>query len=540
MEENQSTDTKVIREVGIGIPEPYDEKFNQILLSDSLLISQLEDLRERYGKLAKTHLAGKFQRALMNRHNDESRCRLMPIVTPDGKIRVATLNEADVIWVARAMTSVIMPHTKRLPYTRNILFNEPVHLRGKEGSKLYSVDFAKSTDPISVDLSKFVLEEIGKAIGAPFWWSDAIETVIRPFTLDGTDKPVTCGAMMGLGPGWSVLCVLNGFAAHRARCNFRSFQVCGDDLIGLWTQKQIEIYNSTVEHLGLVLNKKKSFISPNYGVFCERFVERTSKQTAVCSPQLRIGEACGSFKVDAKRGLLAIDALQAALHDRTVVPPIRECIRRTIKSSRKGLPHIAGEFRQGGTASGKIDATAVIRYALFGPTQLDKKHSDPTISKAREALRNLPSTSTGIPVETVLSQFRAELELSHRMKSHQRSDIPTIRSTKQVRKSVQARTTEAKGIIDDHHGPLNVIREISRGNVKTYVKANAVNWKTVAQHLRHHRPGQALDVLTRSWRSFVDPQSIDTCLKRYLPTVPEQFMTEFSQAHRVWDSPHTT
>lgn len=117
------------------------------------------------------------------------------------------------------MTSYLMPFTKRMKALQSIMRNKATTLYStKSNTKLYSADFSKSTDPISIPLARFVLNELIKHLGKPTWWDQAMDAVINEHKLvqsgihDG--KITKCGALMGQGPGWTVLCILNDFAAN--------------------------------------------------------------------------------------------------------------------------------------------------------------------------------------------------------------------------------------------------------------------------------------------------------------------------------------
>jgi len=73
---------------------------------------------------------------------------------------------------------------RKIPISRTILRDEPLNLyRGAQGDyNLYSVDFSKSTDPISVTLSRFVLHRIGKVIRAPSDWHKMIDRSVNTTT----------------------------------------------------------------------------------------------------------------------------------------------------------------------------------------------------------------------------------------------------------------------------------------------------------------------------------------------------------------------
>ena len=83
--------------------------------------------------------------------------------------------------------------------------------------------------------------------------------------VDGTDVIVKCGALLGLGPSWVILSILNSFAAEEAGASSSSYAVCGDDLVALWTRSQIEGYLAALPLLNLQGNRDKSFVGHENG-----------------------------------------------------------------------------------------------------------------------------------------------------------------------------------------------------------------------------------------------------------------------------------
>jgi len=194
---------------------------------------------------------------------------------------------------------------KRCSALKEIMTNDVIKLdgrgaesRGDGNLSLYSADFAKSTDPIGNGTSAFVLRSMSKHICVPEWVDKAITKVTTPQEMYFSDKSKhtkmsSCGAFMGLGHGWVVLCILNGWAAWKAGVTPESYRICGDDLIGLWSRESIRRYEQAIVSIGLKLNKAKSFIA-KHGVFCERLVKRTGHYEATCQYCVRLGEACGT------------------------------------------------------------------------------------------------------------------------------------------------------------------------------------------------------------------------------------------------------
>jgi len=100
------------------------------------------------------------------------------------------------------------------------------------------------------------------------------------------------GIHMGEGISWPILCLINGWAAWHAGATKESYAICGDDLIGFWSRKTADRYETNLEAAGLVINKSKSFFSPR-GVFCERIVEVCPDGSARSTQRLTMAEAGG-------------------------------------------------------------------------------------------------------------------------------------------------------------------------------------------------------------------------------------------------------
>jgi len=84
-------------------------------------------------------------------------------------------------------------------------------------------------------------------------------------------KTTVRGCHMGLGSTWTILSLLNIWAAFNAGAPKGSYKVCGDDLIGLWPRDVVEEYERLIRQIGLKLNRSKSFYGSS-GVFCEKLV----------------------------------------------------------------------------------------------------------------------------------------------------------------------------------------------------------------------------------------------------------------------------
>jgi len=160
---------------------------------------------------------------------------------------------------------------------------------------------------------------------------------------------------MGLGASWPVLCIINGFAAWRAKTPKESVRICGDDLIALMTRRQRQQYDHTLEALGLKINFEKSFFGP-YGTFCERLAVPTITSVTSTKVDIRdvghIAELCASKFTAGKSsaGLATLDQ----------VSKIDDSIAR--KTLRRLQPHSAGTgpLRFGGRGDGVVTARRLV------------------------------------------------------------------------------------------------------------------------------------------------------------------------------------
>jgi hypothetical protein len=276
-----------------------------------------------------------------------------------------------------------------------MLKNEPVDLRWRGSGDIvaYSADLSAATDHIGNDLAHDGLESALDAVGAPRWLraiSHHITSSIRvqyevpvpggePDEVVLAEAPVTCGALMGLGPGWTTLSLLNRFAAISAGAQRASFAVCGDDLVAIWPRTVCDRYEANLEALGLVVNRAKSFRGEG-AVFCEQFGLRSPTRDGW---RLRLRErVCLSEAsavttrvagVSVERGLACVDRLrEVADGARRASRPVRALARLTAKRlafhSRK---LVAGSLAEGGSGQGAATAQTVRIFAMAGaaPTE---------------------------------------------------------------------------------------------------------------------------------------------------------------------------
>jgi len=435
--------------------------------------------------------------------------KILPIIQPDGKIRIATLHHSTVLWAARAMTAHLLPHLKRITFSRNMLRNEKVLLKNPNPNAIvYSADLSKSTDPISIPLARWVLNRIVEKIGRPVWWNQAMNAVITVHKLEYEDQlfSTVCGALMGLGPGWTVLSILNAFCAEDAGAQRGSYAVCGDDLLGFWSESVCDRYERNLQLAGLVANRDKSFRSPTHGVFCERLATRKGQEVQAL-PCIRIGEACGSRALDGNQGIAVVDHLyRLSQRDPAGYQKTHRILRKMAKRVAVRLaiaPGLAGSLSCGGGGCSKPNALTVLMYYKFGPTPITRAAYDPRITSLRQQLRTAKPKVHGVVAEDVLIEGRAQVEAEWRLLDKTRLPTGGLLKYRDVRKGLFMRQRQVKKAIRQHHGILNTIeRETSYALVTPTLKRN------VCHALRRRRWGTALNLLQRSWSRTVDESDV--------------------------------
>jgi len=144
-------------------------------------------------------------------------------------------------------------------------------------ARIYSADLSAATDYIGHELAQTVGRVLNRRLASDQRECAAVMKILGSHDDEGV--LTSSGIHMGLGPTWVVLSLLNSFAAWNAGARKESYAVCGDDLVGLWKPSIKRKYEATLERLGLVVNKSKSFYGDR-GVFCERLIERVSPTEA--------------------------------------------------------------------------------------------------------------------------------------------------------------------------------------------------------------------------------------------------------------------
>ncbi|QJT93772.1 RNA-dependent RNA polymerase [Erysiphe necator associated narnavirus 40] len=185
-----------------------------------------------------------------------------------GKVRIVTKHDSELVALSSTARRALWPFLNSdlnrplsVPLKDSTMVEVTFPIgRCKSSYKVFSADLSAATDYLSHEAIGLVAAKVG----CPLSW-------ISPLTLD--NKPVYRGTAMGLPASWPVLSII-----HFAICSVvdpcKGFYLKGDDLIALWTNKQIDHYYDLCDSVGFVVNKSKSVISDGYGTFCEFYYQR--------------------------------------------------------------------------------------------------------------------------------------------------------------------------------------------------------------------------------------------------------------------------
>jgi hypothetical protein len=343
------------------------------------------------------------------------------------KTRVVSSHPAYVTHYSRCVSRHLLPVLKDSLVSRDSLRNLTIELKNKsDQAVLYSADLTAASDWIDHTVGQAALKGILEGLGVQHAEIESALRCLEPYRINNEgkykDRITTRGAHMGLGTTWTVLSILNFFAARAAGAPIGSFKICGDDLIGLWTRKQIAFYEEAIEDLGLKLNKTKSFIGPR-GVFCEKLIEITrqfrgrqtvAEQVPVPQPTLKEcwpeKERCDPQQVSQLRQLS---------NTKTVFKPVRELCSQAIRRASRALSNLPmGPVAYGGRGEGKINPLHVKSklktFLIRGPFSIRRDVGSSALKDRTEIYRFERTTNPAhgrTPYEDVLvSEMMADRE----------------------------------------------------------------------------------------------------------------------------------
>jgi hypothetical protein len=222
-----------------------------------------------------------------------------------GKVRVATIHTAAQMHAARVLSQRTLGALKRIGMFKKILKGEKTELKRDTHSalaRLFSADLTAATEYLRFDVNRTVIDALAEALSWTELEKEAAQNIMGPQLCDIDNVLMTTrqGGLLGLGLSWSVLSLVNAFCATRYAAE-ETLEICGDDLIGLWTPKEIASYRKYLIRVGLKSNITKEFVGLKGGVFCERMV--TAKWNSRKGYDMaRGGNDCGIAEASGARG----------------------------------------------------------------------------------------------------------------------------------------------------------------------------------------------------------------------------------------------
>jgi len=428
---------------------------------------------------------------------------LRPITVPElgGKVRIATMHPAVLVYTARDMTSRLLPGIRHLLPLRDVMGNRPIRITSTgPRAKVYSADLSKATDYMPHKVAQAILLKMAEIMEIESHESAAIKVILGRQTVNdeqGTPLVTKGGVHMGLGLGWIALNIVNMFAAYKAGVPATSFAVCGDDLCGYWTQKNIQAYEHTVSSLGLVINKEKSFIG-DAGVFCEQFVRVVSPQTAESMSYCRLAEATAA-KRRTRSTRVPIRTLIDPLLKTT--GPLRNLALRTVSRLQAKLPqHTLGRVAAGGIGN-KSDAISALMALRKGHEKVRGKNAlsaNRIMKDVWERCTNDPSASDDLQTDSIQAAASAAIrrvqELSTDPEERKNTnEIPTDKqffSACRAHRRAWGRKIKVRGLLPVFNETLTQSRVNSRDRykIKRLLRLSHPPWREIERlSLRQRR-----------------------------------------------------
>jgi len=369
------------------------------------------------------------------------------------KVRIATMHPGTLAYFSRAMAARLLPVLKRMRVTRRILHGDTIHLRGFCRAKIYSADLSAASDFIRHDIGQKVLEGIADGLNIQGPTREALLRCIGPMVVPVNNKPewTRMGAHMGLGTTWTVLSVLNYFAASKAGDD-RSFAICGDDLVAAWTPEQVLVYENMIESLGLKLNKTKSYYGES-GVFCEQAVTSTGGNDFWryyrSRPQPVLSEiTCARGTPDGTTR----ESLKALLTT-SLLRIVRKGIDQTLRNTRKGMiegPVCLGGF--GGETSNEKAPYLLSAFLQFGPVRYNPEKNE----DMRNLNANILSYGLTVPIKNCIPTDKAIISAKclrdmKEIRTGKTTEVFDKASNNKVRRLCRKRLQQGEALLQEAH-----------------------------------------------------------------------------------------
>jgi hypothetical protein len=207
---------------------------------------------------------------------EKFQCRRVVVTEPGCKARIVSCHPIQEIALAQYLRMAAFGSLKRFPATAAVLRGDvlgsldEVFKGVRRPKSVCSADLTNATDYLHQDAAIALCRSVFKGWGYPDSILDRLPSLLGAHEFDGWSN--SRGILMGGPLSWFVLCLMNSFCAlrgHSFKHGLKFFRVCGDDLIANFSKSEFKAYESLCSSVGFRLNRAKSFVARDSGVFME-------------------------------------------------------------------------------------------------------------------------------------------------------------------------------------------------------------------------------------------------------------------------------
>jgi len=324
-----------------------------------------------------------------------------------------------------------------------------------------------------------------------------------------TDQtPTTRGIHMGLGPTWVILSLINSYSAWKAGAGRTSYSVCGDDLIGFWARPIADRYEATLEELGLVVNKTKSFFGRR-GVFCERIVEQDSRGTRADAHDVGHLSAITAAKLIARQTDNQF-AVAANLKDNTVQKDLSDQVRKYLIPSKTG----PGRVEHGGNGFGRLSRGKMALLVKEGAPNLAVSRDESTSALLKElkatAVQGHVKREDPMTMSDAVIAIKSASQTCHYLRNEKLETLP-ISKRSWIQRDRRSKSLDK--ITDDHFRELIRNSQLNSKNKKCalHILSKNCHLKSIDKHRRLE------SILSRSVsEQLVERSSVINLIQKHL------------------------
>lgn len=230
-------------------------------------------------------------------------CRRAVVAEPGCKARVVSCHPIREVALAQYLRMIAFSALKSFPETAAVLSGDvlgalkEVFVGLDDSRYVCSADLTNATDFLHQDAAIAVCSAVFEEWGLSDPILERIPALLGVHEFDGWSN--YRGILMGSPLSWFTLCLINAFCATEGNLdgNRRVVRICGDDLIAPYTKSEFSRYERLCDSVGFRVNRSKSFMSRDSGVFMERVFSLDFHRETRVDPCPPLGARAGSVQV---------------------------------------------------------------------------------------------------------------------------------------------------------------------------------------------------------------------------------------------------